>query len=155
MRAIWSPAPTAKLVSLDSKPTASTPGLVIVHDGNFVGVVAPDQLTLSSAIAGLKAEWTADPQPSNKDLFAYLKSHPAESRGGGPGRPGPEQGSVNQGLESSDHKLDATYTVAYIAHTPLEPRAAVAEWNNGKLTVWTGTQRPFGVKIELAEAFKI
>ena len=38
---------------------------------------------------------------------------------------------------------------------PLEPRAAVAEWHDGKLTVWTGTQRPFGVRSELAEAFRI
>jgi len=45
--------------------------------------------------------------------------------------------------------------VAYIAHVPLEPRAAVAEWDKGKLTVWTGTQRPFGVRGELAEAFGI
>jgi isoquinoline 1-oxidoreductase len=58
-------------------------------------------------------------------------------------------------LQAAAHKLEATYTVAYIAHAPLEPRSAVAEWNNGKLTVWTGTQRPFAVKSELAEAFKI
>ena len=38
---------------------------------------------------------------------------------------------------------------------PLEPRAAVAEWIDGRLTVWTGTQRPFGVRSELAEAFHI
>jgi nicotinate dehydrogenase subunit B len=38
---------------------------------------------------------------------------------------------------------------------PLEPRAAVAEWNAGRLTVWTGTQVPFGVRTELAEAFQI
>ena len=38
---------------------------------------------------------------------------------------------------------------------PLEPRAAVAEWTDGKLTVWTGTQRPFGVRSELAEAFRV
>ncbi len=31
----------------------------------------------------------------------------------------------------------------------------MAEWTNGKLTVWTGTQRPFGVRSELAEAFSI
>jgi isoquinoline 1-oxidoreductase len=43
--------------------------------------------------------------------------------------------------------------VEYIAHTPLEPRAALAEWRDGKLTVWTGTQRPFGVRSELAQAF--
>ncbi len=53
------------------------------------------------------------------------------------------------------HRLEATYTVAYIAHAPLEPRAAVAEWEDGKLTVWTGTQRPFGVRDELAEAFHL
>jgi CO/xanthine dehydrogenase Mo-binding subunit len=145
----------AKLVSLDTKPVSSIPGLTIVRDVDFVGVVAPDELTLSNAIAALAPLWKADPQPSNKDLFAYLKSHPAQSRGDGGGRPSPEHGSVDHGLESSDHKLDATYTVAYIAHTPLEPRAAVAEWDKGKLTVWTGTQRPFGVKSELAEALKI
>ena len=51
--------------------------------------------------------------------------------------------------------FDASYRIPYIAHVPLEPRAAVAEWRDGKLTVWTGTQRPFGVRSELAEAFRI
>ena len=58
-------------------------------------------------------------------------------------------------MAAADKKLSQTYTVAYIAHAPLEPRAAVAEWTDGKLTVWTGTQRPFGVRSELAEAFHI
>jgi CO/xanthine dehydrogenase Mo-binding subunit len=58
-------------------------------------------------------------------------------------------------LAAADKKLEQTYTIAYIAHAPLEPRAAVAEWNGDKLTVWTGTQRPFGVRSELAEAFHI
>jgi isoquinoline 1-oxidoreductase len=48
-----------------------------------------------------------------------------------------------------------TYTIAYIAHSPLEPRAAVAQWQDGKVTAWTGTQRPFGVRGELASAFRI
>jgi nicotinate dehydrogenase subunit B len=51
--------------------------------------------------------------------------------------------------------LQQTYTIAYIAHAPLEPRAAVAQWDNDKLTVWAGTQRPFGLRGELAEAFRI
>src|SRR5207248_8498335 len=45
--------------------------------------------------------------------------------------------------------------VAYIAHVPLEPRAALAEWNGNDLTVWTGTQRPFSVRDELAQALRI
>jgi isoquinoline 1-oxidoreductase len=38
---------------------------------------------------------------------------------------------------------------------PLEPRAAVAEWAEDKLTVWTGTQRPFGVRAELVSALRL
>jgi len=38
---------------------------------------------------------------------------------------------------------------------PLEPRAAVAEWHGDRLTVWTGTQRPFGARSELAQAFHL
>jgi CO/xanthine dehydrogenase Mo-binding subunit len=143
----------AKLASLDTKEAEAIKNVKIVHDGEFVGAVAPDEMTLAKAIGALKAQWNAGPQPSGKDLFTYLKSHPEEPRQGG--RTTPEQGSLEQGLKSSDFIREATYTVAYIAHTPLEPRAAVAEWNDGKLTVWTGTQVPFGVRSELAEAFSI
>lgn len=45
--------------------------------------------------------------------------------------------------------------IAYIARTLLEHRAAVAEWKDGRLTVWTGTQRPFGVRGDLARAFNL
>ncbi len=58
-------------------------------------------------------------------------------------------------MGSADIKLEERYTVEYIAHAPLEPRAAVAEWSDGKLTVWTGTQRPFGVRDELMQAFHL
>jgi isoquinoline 1-oxidoreductase len=58
-------------------------------------------------------------------------------------------------MSSADLKLDEQYTVQYIAHAPLEPRAAVAEWDGDKVTVWTGTQRPFGVRDELMQAFHL
>src|SRR5207249_10107918 len=51
--------------------------------------------------------------------------------------------------------VDAQYTIAYIAHAPLEPRAALAEWHGDQLTVWAGTQRPFGVQQELVDAFRV
>ena len=38
---------------------------------------------------------------------------------------------------------------------PLETRAALAEWESDRLTVWMGTQRPFGVRAELAEELGI
>jgi isoquinoline 1-oxidoreductase len=90
-------------------------------------------------------------------LFDYLKTHKGTGRGGGGGRGGgrDSQGSTAKAAEGADHNIQATYTVVYIAHCPLEPRAAVAEWTADGLTVWTGTQMPFGVRRELAAAFSL
>ena len=37
----------------------------------------------------------------------------------------------------------------------MEPRAAVARWEGDRLTVWAGTQRPFGLRSELAIHFRL
>ncbi|HSK64385.1 MAG TPA: molybdopterin cofactor-binding domain-containing protein, partial [Pyrinomonadaceae bacterium] len=81
-------------------------------------------------------------------LFDSFRQNARDGRG----RP---VGSIAEGLAAADQTLEQTYTVAYIAHAPLEPRAAVAEFVDNKLTVWTGTQRPFGVRNELAEALHL
>ena len=128
-----------------------------MHDGNFIGVVAADQQTATKAANVIAVDWKSPGQPSNAKLFDILREPATERRGGGEGGGGGSrpQGSIAEGLAAADKKLEQTYTVAYIAHAPLEPRAAVAEWNDDKLTVWTGTQRPFGVRSELAEAFHV
>ena len=137
------------LVSTDTKAAEAMPGVVVVHDGDFIGVAAPDRETAIRAEKAIAVHWKAPGQPGNEELFDYLKKNASASRASRP------VGSIADGMAAADKKLSQTYTIAYIAHAPLEPRAAVAEWNDGKLTVWTGTQIPFGVKSELAEAFHI
>jgi isoquinoline 1-oxidoreductase len=143
----------ATLVSLDAGRAEQLPGVRIVRDGDFAGAVAPDAGTARRAIAALDARWKVPPQPSNRELFDLLRQP------GGAGERGDAgahvAGSVEQAAGSADIRLERTYTVEYIAHAPLEPRAAVAEWEGPRLTVWTGTQRPFAVRDELAEAFRI
>jgi isoquinoline 1-oxidoreductase len=143
----------ATLVSLDSKEAEQMPGVVVVHDGNFVGVTAPTIELASKAVASIKAEWKADPQPSNKELFDVLKKTSAEGADPTGDAGHVSTGSVDQAMPAADHRLQQSYTVSYIAHVPLEPRAALAQWDGDSVTVWTGTQRPFGVRAELAEAF--
>ncbi len=145
----------ATLASVDASAAEKTAGVTVVRDGNFLGVAAPDAATADQAAAAIRAEWKSSPQPSAVELFDYLKKNPSEARGGFGGASAFNRGAIEQGLAAADKKLQATYTVAYIAHAPLEPRAAVAEWSDGRLTVWTGTQRPFGVRSELAQAFGI
>jgi isoquinoline 1-oxidoreductase len=128
-----------------------------VRDGDFIGVVAPTEFAAEKCVRAIRAEWKTEPQPSSSELFDYLKTHKSSGRGGGGGRGpgGGSDGSIEAGLKEADHKVEATYTIAYIAHVPLEPRAAVAEWTGDDLTVWTGSQMPFGVRRELAAAFGI
>lgn len=143
----------ATLVSLDSSDAEKLPGVQVVREGDFVGVVAPDAFTAQRAVSVLRAKWNAPAQPSNRELFQLLKD--CSDPGDGPQS---TSGSVQQALASAPIRVDQQYTVQYIAHAPLETRAAVAEWNgsNGpRLTVWTGTQRPFAVRDELAQAFHL
>jgi nicotinate dehydrogenase subunit B len=144
----------ATLASVEPPRAEFMNNVTFVRDGNFVGVAAPTEKLASQAIASVRAEWKTEPQLSNKELFDYLKKNPMEGDGLEHSFHH-DTGSVEPALASADHRLQQTYTVAYIAHAPLEPRAAVAQWSGDNLTVWTGTQRPFGVRSELAEAFRI
>lgn len=144
----------ATLTSADITRAQAIPGVTVVRDGEFVGVAAPDASAASRALEAIKAEWKTTPQSSSKELFEVLKK-PIEEDGRQRRDSGFTQGTIEEGMAQAEAKLQQTYTVAYIAHAPLEPRAAVAEWNEDKLTVWTGTQRPFGVRGELAQAFGI
>lgn len=143
----------ATLVSVNFKDAEALPGVTVVHDGDFIGVAAANEQLAEQAIAAIKAEWKSTATDSSKTLFEGLKKNRGAGGGGFGGRGGQSQGSIEKGLAEAAHKLQATYTIAYIAHVPLEPRAAVAQWSEGKLTVWTGTQCPFRVRSDLARAF--
>lgn len=140
-RVLRPPSVGATLVS------AETPAGV-VRDGSFLGVAAPERASAEKLAVAARPEWKPTLQPSERELFDLLK-RTAEARTDS------TRGSIEEGLAAADRKLSATYNVAYIAHAPLEPRAAVAQWDGDKVTVWTGTQVPFGVRRELAEAFSI
>ena len=153
--------PTVYGSKLDEFDAGAAAKYVVTRDGDFAGIAAPDIETATRALAAVRAKWTAPngTQPDSHDVYAYLKkTRPNESgdRGGEGGRGRPiVKGDVDAALATAAKRLTRTYTVAYIAHVPLEPRAAVAEWQGDKLTVWTGTQRPFAVRDELAEAFGV
>jgi isoquinoline 1-oxidoreductase len=153
------PSYGAKLTGLDTTAARAMRDVVVVRDGDFVGVAAPSEFQATRALAALKAEWKPGPAISGKDLFTVLKqpARPGQGgRGGGGGGYGGSSeptGSIDAGLKAADVRLKQSYTIAYIAHAPLEPRAAVATWEDGKLTVWTGSQGPFRVRGELMGAF--
>ncbi len=146
------PAYNAALESVDLADAKKTPGVVAVRDGEFVGCAAPTSFAASRAVQALAAtaRWRTQAHPSSEGLFQYLKEHSAPERARAQSR-----GSLEDGWGRAKKRLNASYQVAYVQHAPMEPRAAVAEWERGKLTVWTGTSNPFSVRSQLAEAFHL
>jgi isoquinoline 1-oxidoreductase len=148
----------ATLKSIDLAPAEAMPGITAVRDGEFVGCAAPTSWQAQQAIAAIvaTAEWEQRTgQPSSDTLFEHFKT---SAGGDASGRSRPREnawGNRAAAFAAAAKKLDAAYTVAYIQHAPMEPRAAVAEWQDGKLTVWTGTQQPSRVHGELTQAFRL
>ncbi len=141
----------AKLEAVSVAPAAAMDGVTVVHDGDFVAVAAPKRATAAQALAAIDADWSDSHQPSEDELASYLRAHPAEVLGW-QGAVTHEEGEVDRALAAADVCLQQTYTTAYIAHATLETRVALADWQDERLTVWTGTQQPFFVRYELAAA---
>ena len=141
------PAYGAKLKAIDLAPAKAISGVTVVQDDQFVGVAAPSTFLAEKALDALSkaATWELAPHPASKDLYEYLKAH-ADTIPANP---------FEAELGQAKQVLRQTYHVAYVQHAPLEPRAAVAEWKDGKLTVWTGSQNPFGCRSELVRAFHL
>lgn len=150
------PGYNSTLQSIDLSVLESNSELTSVRDGVFAGVAAATTFEAEQALERLAdtAKWSTPTGPDSDELSGVLKQHVAD--GSGRRRSNErEQGDVSAALKQASTKIGANFHIPYIQHAPMEPRAAVAEWNDEKLTVWTGTQNPFGVRSELARAFGI
>ena len=147
------PSDGATLTEIDLSPAREMTDVVVVRDGDFIGCAAPVSHRAIQAVNAIAktASWNQPPHRSSKDLFAHLRQ---SARPGEAGR-ARVRGSLEEVLSAATKVLEAVYHTAYIQHAPMEPRAAVAEWEDDRLTVWTGTQQPMRVRRELAEAFRI
>ena len=72
-----------------------------------------------------------------------------------PGREQPNRGTPEEVFAAAEIKIDATYTIPIEHHNAMEPHATVANWENGKLTVYDKTQGIQGTTGYLAGAFGI
>jgi isoquinoline 1-oxidoreductase len=142
----------ATLESLDLSAVKQISGVTAVHDGDFVGFAAPTSFESEAAraLAAESAKWKKPEHPSSDELFDYLQKHTTSQRSRRE-----VKGSPDEAFKDAAKVVRGTYHVAYIQHAPMEPRAAVAEWKAGKLTVWTGSQQPARVQEDLMRAFRL
>lgn len=156
-KVLRAPSYGAKLTSIDLSAAESIQGVTAVRDSDFVGFAAPTSSKAQDAllVASSTAVWETSSQPSSDDLYEHLRTHQSTGRSRSRRSRGGTKGSVAEGLKEADKVFRASFHIAYIQHAPMEPRTAVAEWKDGAVTVWTGTQQPSRVQGELSAAFSI
>jgi isoquinoline 1-oxidoreductase beta subunit len=72
-----------------------------------------------------------------------------------PGKVARNLGNVDSEFAKGGKTLEATYYTAMAAHASMEPPAAVAEFRDGKATIWAPTQNPQAVQDAVSAALGI
>jgi nicotinate dehydrogenase subunit B len=149
-RVIRPPRYGSKLDSVDEAAARAMPGVVtIVRDGSFLGVVAErEEQAIKARDALIKsARWSLGPElPNPAHLFDAIKSLPSKDA-----TIGVKEGVAPTGART----FEAVYTKPYMAHASIGPSCAVADFKDGKMTVWTHSQGVFPLRAELVKALKM
>lgn len=145
------PSYGARLREVDTRAAEAMPGVVqVVRFEELLAVLAESDEEAAFAARVVRAQWDEQAgQPSRWDMPALLVDSGRE------GFATQEAGDLAAGFAAATHTLESTYYAPYVTNAPMEPRAAVAQWQDERLTVWAGTQRPFGIRAELAAEFEI
>jgi len=134
-RVVRPPSYGAQLTGVDTGDIERMPGVVrVVRDGNFLAVVAQREFLAIKAMRALatRAQWQETASlPQVQELTQALLALPAQDY---------------TLLDRQDPTLnltswhEATFTRPYVAHASVGPSCAIAQFQEGSLTVWTHTQ---------------
>ena len=144
-RVLRPPSPAAVLAAVPDD--WSSPGVSLVRDGSFLGVVGAREDDVDRALASLAAAATwheRDSLPDVDDLPAYLRSAPsAPQTVADDGPPAPTR--------------TASYSKPYLAHASIAPSCAMAEWagDGTAVHVWSHSQGINLLRDAIAEAMEL
>ena len=154
---VRSPHHKATLVSMDGARAEQLAGVRVVRDQDLVAALAPSLSTARRAAALVAAEWKPVPLTAQADWPAAFRKTAVEPVEQPQARYPPllKKGDVSAGLAAAATKRTSSYWIAPIAHVPMEPRAAVAEWDGDAVTIRCGVQAPFLVRQEVSRALNV
>jgi nicotinate dehydrogenase subunit B len=158
-RVVRPPNYTARLVSVDLDPVESLPGVLkVVQDGSFLAVIAEreEQAVAAADALHTSAQWSGTPDfPPQEKLFEHLLSQSAQSYLVLEGTP--QEGPIPP-IEippTATDTITATYYRPYHMHASLGPSAAVAQNENGELTIWAHSQGVYPLRSNIAQALRM
>jgi nicotinate dehydrogenase subunit B len=150
-RVVRPPRYGAKLENLDEAAAKAMPGVVaIVRDWSFVGVVAEREEQAIKARAALSAgaRWSGGTDlPDMDKAYEHLLSLRTIDTVASEKQASPRP--------SGARVVEATYRKPYLAHASMGPSCALAEFRDGKFTVWSHTQGVFPLRLDLAKSLHV
>ncbi|MCP1274970.1 molybdopterin-dependent oxidoreductase [Gluconobacter albidus] len=133
------------LLSVDRESVMHLPGVVdVVVVGDFVGVVAEREEQAAAAAEALRVKWAPVALPDLTDPVEAVRDNPATPR------VVLDRGTLEDGLAGAKTVLEREYFWPYQMHGSIGPSCSVADWQDGKLKLWSGTQNPHMLRADLA-----
>lgn len=148
-RMIRGPLGESVIEGVDVPAIAQLPGVQhVVHSRDFLAVVGADEAQLVKAMDKARSFVRfslVTPLPTDLDTEALLLSLAGEAK------------TVHQqGVRQESSRLhEARYSRPYIAHASIGPSCALAQWVEGRMSVWSHTQGVFPLRADLAKAFQL
>jgi CO/xanthine dehydrogenase Mo-binding subunit len=138
----------ADLLSLDDSAAKKIPGYVTtVRKGNFVAAVARNEWAAIRGAGAIKASWSKwEGLPEKSRTWEHVRNTKVvrdESF--------QKVGDTAKAMPTGARQLSATYDFAVHTHAGMGPSCAVAEYQGGKLSVWTSSQATHMLRRQLAK----
>ena len=145
------PAHGARCKSVDTSAAEKAPGVQVVRqtmeNEDLVAVLHEFPDVAEAALGKIKVEFdTPAAAYDDKTVFDHLLNVAPEPRVIAHG------GDLEAGRKDAAKKFESTYLNSYVAHSPMEPHAALCRIEGDQATVWASTQNPFGARGQIAEA---
>jgi nicotinate dehydrogenase subunit B len=149
-RVVRPPSYGGQLIECDISAVERLPGVVkVVRDGNFLAVVAKKQFQAIKAMAALSsaAKWKETASlPKQDDLPRVLASLPSQDK---------TIFQQSNPAVTGQKTIEAIFTRPYQAHGSIGPSCAVAQFTDGKMTVWSHTQGVYPDRQGIAEMLRV
>lgn len=146
-RVVRPPAAGSVPLSVDTDSIGAISGARVVHEGDYLGVVAEREWDAIRAAQQLEVTWSEvePPFPEMEELYDHIRRAPVvrESAGGGRGADvAPDRDAVEAALARADRVLKAEYEFPFQSHASMGPACAVCDCRGDSATLWTGSQKP-------------
>ncbi len=154
----------ATIASLDSSEAEKVPGverIVRIPEATppsgfqplgGVAVIAANTWAAMQGRRKLRIEWNPG---SNGRYESVAYRAELERTARRPGQVVREKGNVAAALGRAAKRVEAEYYIAHLSHAQMEPPAAVAVFENGRLEAWACTQDPQTARDTIAATLKI